>query len=353
MSSYFSATAVCADAARGIKFLTMPVAFKDYYAVLGVSREATQDDIKKAFRKLARAHHPDLAKDKKTAEEKFKEINEANEVLSDPEKRRKYDQLGANWESDGYAPPPSARGGGRGQPGEGQDYEFHFGGTGFSDFFEQFFGGGRRGSDFDDVFGSGRRPRGRTDGAEFAQPGADIEGDILVTLDEVVHGSLRSLTLRRVDPQTGEEEHDSFQVRIPPGAREGRRIRVPGKGTPGIAGGPPGNLYLRVRIAAHPDFRVEGADVFHDLELAPWEAVLGTEVVVPTPSGSVKLRIPPGTNNGHHLRLRGQGLPQAPTMERGDLYVVANVQLPSSTTEEERKLWKELSRVSRFNPRTD
>jgi curved DNA-binding protein len=330
----------------------MPVAFKDYYAVLGVARDATQDDIKKAFRKLARAHHPDLAKDKKAAEEKFKEVNEANEVLSDPEKRRKYDQLGANWESEGYPPPPP-RPGSRGPNAEAQDYEFHFGGTGFSDFFEQFFGGARRSPDFDDVFGSGRRPQERADGSAFAQPGADIEGDVLVTLSEIVHGSMRALTLRRIDPVTGQEETESFQIRIPPGAREGRRIRVPGKGAPGIAGGPPGNLYLRVRVAAHPDFRVNGADVYHDLELAPWEAVLGAEVKVPTPSGSAKLRIPPGTNNGHQLRLRGQGLPQAPTMEQGDLYVVVNIQLPSVSSAEEQALWKELARVSPFDPRRD
>ncbi|MDO8541368.1 MAG: J domain-containing protein [Opitutaceae bacterium] len=328
----------------------MPVEFKDYYAVLGVPREASQEDIKKSFRKLAREHHPDIAKNKKTAEEKFKEINEANEVLSDPEKRRKYDELGANWESGGSAPPRGARHAGWAAADGGQDYEVHFGGTGFSDFFEQFFGGAQRGGDFDDVF---RHARRSTTGAtrDVSEPGQDIEGEILVTLDEVLHGSVRSISLRRVNPRNSHEETETFQVRIPAGAQEGRRIRVPGKGGPGYGGGSAGNLYLRVRIAQDPNFQVRGSDLYHDLELAPWEAVLGTELLVPTPSGRVKLRIPPGTNNGHQLRVRGQGLPRGAAHERGDLYVIVNVQLPGKSTTEERALWEQLSRVSGFNPR--
>lgn len=327
----------------------MPVEFKDYYAVLGVPRDATQDDIKKAFRKLAREYHPDIAKDKKAAEQKFKEINEANAVLSDPEKRRKYDELGANWETGGYPPPGAQRGGWAGAGGG--DYEFHFGGTGFSDFFERFFGGGRRSAGFDDLFRQARRGAAAEEGV--SAPGQDIEGEILVTLDEVLHGSTRSITLKRVDPRTGREETETFKVRIPAGAQEGRRIRVPGKGSPGYGGGEPGNLYLRVSIATHPDFRVSGSDLYHDLDLAPWEAVLGTEVLVPTLTSRIKLRIPPGTNNGQQLRVRGQGLPRGPDGERGDLYVVASVQLPTTTTSEERALWEQLRRVSRFNPRGD
>jgi curved DNA-binding protein len=166
-----------------------------------------------------------------------------------------------------------------------------------------------------------------------------------------MHGSVRSLTLQRVDPRTGETETDQFHVRIPPGAHEGRRIRVPGKGGPGSGGGPSGHLYLRVRIAGHPDFRVQGQDLYHDLDLAPWEAVLGAQVVVPTPTGSIRLRVPPGTNRGHQLRVRGQGIPRGPGKERGDLHVVVKIQLPTSTTNEERAAWEQLRKVSRFDPR--
>jgi curved DNA-binding protein len=154
-----------------------------------------------------------------------------------------------------------------------------------------------------------------------------------------------------VDPQTGETETDTFTVRIPPGAQEGRRIRVPGKGGPGIGSGPAGDLFLRVRLAAHPDFEVRGADLYHELELAPWEAVLGRHVAVPTLSGTIKLRIPPGTSNGKQLRVRGQGLPRSPGGERGDLYVVVSVQVPTTISDEERALWEKLARLSRFNPR--
>ncbi|MEY4938378.1 MAG: hypothetical protein RIQ93_113 [Verrucomicrobiota bacterium] len=329
----------------------MPVDFKDYYTVLGVPREASEDVIKKAFRKLARQYHPDIAKDKKNAEEKFKEINEANEVLSDPAKRRKYDELGANWQTDGHGPPPGAQPRGWSAAHGREDQEVHFGGTGFSDFFEQFFGGGQRGTNYDDLFRQAQRGHRAGDNPEYAEPGVEVEGDILVTLDEVMHGSLRTISLRRVDPRTGEAASETFQVRIPPGAQEGRRIRVPGKGGAGRGGAPAGNLYLRVRLAAHPDFRCQQADLYHDLELAPWEAVLGAQVVVPTPTGSVKVRIPPGTNNGHQLRVRGQGLPTGADGARGDLYVVVTVQMPAALTAEERALWEKLSQTSRFNPR--
>ncbi len=324
----------------------MPVEFKDYYATLGVSRDASPDDIKQAFRKLARKYHPDVAKDKRTAEEKFKEINEANEVLSDPAQRRKYDELGANWQDGGRGSAPS------GGPGPGGGYsgapgpEFHFNGTGFSDFFEQFFSGaGHPGS------AGGGRGFGGGDEVGGAHPGTDIEGDILVSLHEAMHGATRSISLRTVDPHTGEEGTNSFSVRIPPGAVEGRRIRVPGKGSPGARGGPAGDLYLRVRHAAHPDFRARGADLFHDLALAPWEAVLGASIVAPTLDGTIKLRIPPGTKPGAQLRVRGQGLPMGKSGERGDLYFVADLQLPGPPGDEERALWEKLGQVSTFKPR--
>lgn len=319
----------------------MAVQFKDYYTILGVERTASDEDLKKAFRKLARQYHPDVAKDKKNAEEKFKEINEAYEVLSDPKKRKRYDELGARWQ-EGDVPPPPPPGYGqapRGGPQEEQDFEFHFGGsTGFSDFFEQFFGRrGRSAYSFDED-DEGRQTE--------AFQGRDIEGEILVTLDEVVRGTERRIALERVNPRTGETEKQTFTVRIPPGAEEGRRIRVPGKGEPSPRGGPPGNLYLRVRIAAHPDFRVRGTDLLYDLELLPWDAVLGTTVQVPTLTGQIRMKIPPGTDNGQQFRVREQGLPRAPSNERGDLYVVVKIQIPTPQTAEERALWEKLRHAS-------
>jgi curved DNA-binding protein len=327
----------------------MPVEFKDYYATLGVPRDASDEDIKKAFRKLARQYHPDVAKDKKAAEEKFKEINEAYEVLGDPQRRRKYDQLGARWkEGADFEPPPGWQAHAGRDPGGAQTYEFHFGGTGFSDFFERFFGrGGRFGFPFAaDGF----------DAEQVRQPpgparGSDIEGDILVTLDEVMNGSVRAISLQRANPSSGQTETHNFKVRIPPGVQEGQTIRVPGKGEEGAGGAGPGDLYLRVRLAAHPEFRARGADLYYDLDLAPWEAVLGTTVSVPTLDGRVNVRIPPGTNNGRQLRVRDRGLPQGQQGGRGDFYVVVNIQLPHKLNDEERALWEKLGRVSRFNPR--
>jgi curved DNA-binding protein len=326
----------------------MAVEFKDYYATLGVSRAASDDEIKKAFRKLARLYHPDVAKNKKGAEAKFKEINEAHEVLSDPEKRRKYNELGANWEQAGARQPAGAQRG-----WTTGDQEVHFGGTGFSDFFEQFFGRRQRTSDFENLFRRSARTGGTRGegGTEFAARGQDIEGDILVTLHEAMHGSMRPLTLQRMDPRTGEQASETFTVRIPPGAQEGRRIRVPGKGGPGVGGGLAGDLFLRVRLSAHPDFEVRGADLYHELDLAPWEAVLGRQVAVPTLSGTIKLRIPPGTTNGKQLRVRGHGLPKSPGGEHGDIYVVIHIQVPVTVSDEERALWEQLARLSRFNPR--
>jgi curved DNA-binding protein len=314
----------------------MSVEFKDYYAILGVPRDASAEDIKKAFRKLARKHHPDVAKDKKGAEEKFKEINEANEVLGDPEKRRKYDQLGADWQSGGIPRP------GRGRPAG--THEFNFGGTGFSDFFEQFFGGGGH-HGFTEEADFGHRPGTR------GHRGNDIEGDILVSLEEAMHGSVRAVSLKMANAKTGKPETQTFQVRIPPGVTSGRRIRVPGKGEPGAGGAEAGDLFLRVRHAAHPDFTTEGADVFHELEIAPWEAVLGAEIAVPTLDGTVKLRIPPGSENGQQLRVRGRGLPKGKSGERGDFHAVLAVQFPEKISDEEKKLWEKLRSISHFNPR--
>lgn len=324
----------------------MAVEFKDYYATLGVPRDASSDDIKKAFRALARKYHPDVAKDKKEADVKFKEINEANEVLSDPVKRQKYDRLGANWEQEeAFRPPPGAARP-RGAPGAGP--EFHFGGTGFSDFFEQFFSGGSRygfppGQEFGGGEGSAR---------SHSRRGSDIEGDILVTLHEALHGTIRPISLQSVDPRTGEVQTQAFKVRIPPGAVDGRRIRVPEKGEPGIGGAPAGDLYLRVRHAAHPYFHARGADLYRDLEITPWEAVLGAELVVPMLEGSIKLRLPAGTAQGQELRVKGQGLPKDKSGTRGDLHVIVSIQVPVNLTAEERALWEKLRDSSRFNPRS-
>ena len=326
----------------------MAVEFKDYYATLGVAREASEADVKKAFRKLARQYHPDVAKDKKVAEEKFKAINEANEVLSDPAKRKKYDQLGANWQDGGRFQAPPGRSGtrGRGTSG-GSAQEFHFGGTGFSDFFEQFFSGGSRPGFSHDGAGFDHAAAGENQ----ARRGGDIEGDILVTLEEAMTGTVRRISLKTMNPRTDEVIKHTFQVRIPPGAADGRRIRVPGQGEPGHGGAPAGDLYLRVRHAAHPNFHTREADLYHELDVAPWEAVLGAEIVVPTLDGSVRLRIPPGTEHGQQLRVRGRGLPKGKNGGRGDFHALVHVQLPAGLTAEERAQWEKLRDLSTFKPR--
>jgi curved DNA-binding protein len=328
----------------------MPAEFKDYYRVLGVPPKATDDEIKKAFRTLARKYHPDVAKDKKMAEEKFKEINEANEVLSHPESRRKYDQLGADWKTGGESRPPPGRTGGRsaGRGAGGDEYDFQFEGTGFSDFFEQFFGGragrSRGASPFD--------PNG-VDGTEVPQQalrGQDIRGDILITLDEVLTGAMRAISVRRTNARTGQEETETYQVRIPAGVQAGQSIRVPGKGGNGLGGGSAGDIFLRVRYAQNPDWQARGTDLVGHLELAPWEAILGTTVSVRTLEGSVSLKVPAGTQQGHQLRVRGKGLP-AGGARRGDLYVGVSIQVPARISKEEERLWKQLASLSAFNPR--
>jgi len=326
----------------------MAVKFQDYYETLGVARTASAEEIKQAFRKLARIHHPDVAKNKAAGEAKFKEINEAYEVLSDPAKRRRYDELGANWQEGGRGP-SAPRGGNRGRtrPSQGES-DFEFGGTGFSDFFESFFGGGREG------FGSSRRAPGQMDGAGdgFAYQGQDVEADLLVTLEEALRGSQRKVTLRRPGGNGSIERTDTYNVRIPPGVHEGQRIRLAGQGGAGHGGGPAGDLYLWVRLARHPDFSVQGADLYYDLDLAPWEAVLGVQVKIPALDGPTSLRVPPGTAAGTQLRLRGLGLPREDGT-RGDLYATARIRTPVSVTAEERALWEKLARTSKFKPRSE
>lgn len=348
----------------------MPVKYKDYYETLGVPRTASDAEIKKAFRKLAREFHPDVAKNKKQAEEKFKELNEAYEVLGDPAKRKKYDELGHNWRAGSeFRPPPgwesfSTSGGFPGRGPRGEEFEFHFGGTGFSDFFEQLFGGrgGRAG-------GFGGR-RGAAEEEFASERGRDIEGDIMVTLEEAVRGSVRSVSVRHgvvcehcggtgqrarhvcnVCGGTGQvAKTDTYQVKIPAGVREGQRLRIAGRGEAGLGGGAAGDLFLRVRFAKHPDFAVEEHNLIYEAELAPWEAVLGTSISLPTLDGRVNIKVPPGTQNGQKLRVRGRGLPQHGGGS-GDLIVVMRIEVPDRVNESERKLWEQLSRESAFKPR--
>lgn len=318
----------------------MAVQFRDYYETLGVSKTASDDEIKSAFRKLARKYHPDVAKDKKSAEEKFKQINEAYEVLSDREKREKYDQLGANWNQPGGFQPPPGWGAQQGQPGGGfyrsggdGGVEFEFGGTGFSDFFEAFFGGGRGQS----AFGGGGRGFGRS---PSSARGSDVEADIMVPLEEALHGAKRPISLRR----GGSNKVETYQVKIPRGVHEGQRIRLAGQGEAGAGGGKSGDLFLRVRLARHPDFIVEGSDLIHEIKIAPWQAVLGAEIEVPTLEGKVRLKIPPGTQGGQKFRLRELGLPTAAS-KRGDLYVLVQINVPKKITERERELWQDLAKL--------
>src|SRR6266481_2622346 len=312
----------------------MPVQFRDYYQTLGVPKTASEDEIRSAFRKLARKYHPDVAKDKKAAEEKFKEINEAYEVLSDPEKRKKYDQLGADWNRPGGFQPQwegQQPGGGFYQwGGDGGGVEFEFGGTGFSDFFEAFFGGGRGRSAFG---GFGQR-------GTMAERGSDVEADIMVTLEEALHGSTRQVSLRRA----GSKKTETYQVKIPRGVREGQRIRLAGQGEAGERGRKSGDLFLRVRVARHPDFSVEGSDLVHEVKIAPWQAVLGDQIIVPTLEGNARLKLPPGTQGGQRFRLRGRGLPGV-SGQRGDLYVVVQIAVPKKLSESERKLWEQLAQL--------
>ncbi len=329
--------------------------FKDYYKILGVDRNATQEEIKRKFRTLARGCHPDhaAAENKAAAETRFKEINEAYEVLGDPEKRRKYDNLGAEWKAHAGARAQGWQAGedffGSRAAGAGPGgYEFHFGGTGFSDFFEQFFGS-TGGSGFADRSGPGFRGAHFGNAAADGAPrGGEIESEIMVTFEEALHGSVRSISLRRRDPHTGAESTETVRVRLPAGVREGQRIRVAGKGAPGPAGA--GDLYLRVRFERHPDFRVEGDNLVCDLELAPWEAVLGCSAEIPTLEGSARVRVRPGTQGGSSLRLRGRGLPLGKG-RRGDLLARVRIRVPQKLSEKEKKLWERLAAESSFSPR--
>ncbi|GIX30871.1 MAG: curved DNA-binding protein [Porticoccaceae bacterium] len=307
--------------------------YKDYYQILGVSRDATQDEIKRAYRRLARKYHPDVSKEP-DAEARFKEVNEAYEVLKDPEKRAAYDQLGANWQAGQEFRPP---------PGWDQGFEFHgdFGGGDFSDFFEALFGRGGFG-------GFGRRAR-----REFHARGQDTHARILIDLEDAYHGATRTVTLKHTElgddgrPRVVER---TLNVQIPKGIRQGQQIRLAGQGAPGIGRGEPGDLYLEVAFKPHPFYKVEGKDVYLDLPVAPWEAALGAVVKVPTPAGLVDLKIPAGSRGGRKLRLKGRGIP---ARQPGDFYVVLQIALPPADDERSREAYRTFAAAfPSFNPRS-
>ena len=297
--------------------------YKDYYKVLGIAKAATQKDIKAAYRKLARKHHPDMNPGNAKAEARFKEINEANEVLSDPEKRQRYDQLGANWKD--YGPAPGARAG----RGRVRVNASDFGAHGFSDFFETFFGGAQaRGfPDMEEMLRGGRGPEAQ---------GADLEREIDVSLDEVLRGGIR--TLRTVAGESREVE-----VKIPPGIRDGARLRVAGEGSGGARRG---DLYLRVRVVPHPSFVRHGDDLRVEVKAPLTTAVLGGEIQVPTLEAALGVKVPSGTPSGRVFRLKGHGLPR-PGGGRGDLMAELVVVLPDSLTPRERELFEELRTLGR------
>jgi curved DNA-binding protein len=308
----------------------MPVEYKDYYKTLGVSKNASAEEIKKAYRKQARQHHPDINK-KPEAEKRFKEINEANEVLSDPEKRKRYDTVGPEWERfrQGGQQPGGFQWVYTGQPGQDPFNGGEAGG--FSDFFRTLFGEGQTDFDTGPLFGrpSARRRR--------SVAGADVESEVEITLAEAYKGTERSVEMRLPDGATRR-----LSVKIPTGVKDGQRIRLAGQGAPGSAGGPSGDLFLRVRVRPHPVFQRDGDDLRMDLPVALHEALLGADVTVPTLKGRVSLRIPPETQNGRTIRLAGQGMPRS-TGGFGDLYVTVKVVLPTKLTDKERELVNELA----------
>jgi|SRR2546422_3237671 len=316
----------------------MAVKFRDYYEILGVPRSAKAEEIKKAYRKLARKYHPDLNPQNNQAEEKFKEIQEAYEVLSDAEKRRKYDQLGANWKNGADFTPPPNWGGFQGTI----NMDDLFGGAGeqrssaFSDFFEMLFGGvGGMGGFGGSGAGQGTGTRARWG---TRAPKAEAETDLALPLEDMHRGSLRTLTVR-----LGNAEK-TIDVRIPPGARDNIKIRIP-KGGPGG-----GDLYVRLHQQPHSLFKVNGDDTEAEIAITPWEAALGSTIQVPTLDGKADVRVPPGVVSGQRLRLKGQGL-NIRGGGRGDHYVGLKIVVPKELTDAEKKLFQELSRVSHFRPR--
>jgi curved DNA-binding protein len=313
--------------------------YKDYYQVLGIGREASGDEIQKAYRKLARKFHPDVSKEK-DAETRFKEIAEAYEVLKDPEKRVKYDRFGQAWNArqEGRTPPPGY-----------EEFQFDFGGapfgagaSGFSSFFEMLFGqqapGGDRGA-WASWTNEGR--------GGWARPGASHEVEIQLPLREAARGGVRDLTLG--DP-TGHQSR-TIRVNFPAGIRSGQTIRVPGQGGQGHGGAPAGDLLLRVELAPEPGFRLEGRDLVTTVDVAPWEAALGGETTIRTLDGEVRVRVPGGTSSGRKIRVRGRGYPGGKGETPGDLIAELRVVVPAALADEEKKLYEQLRELDRSRPR--
>lgn len=326
----------------------MAVNYKDYYKTLGVSRSASQDEIKKSFRKLARENHPDRNKGDKGAEERFKEISEAYEVLGDEEKRKKYDMLGSNWKhGQKFTPPPgweSVFGG----AGGGGGFNFNTGGgVDISDFFSFFQGagggapganGGRSrsgGGGFQDIFNFGGRGRGRVDPADL-----DVQREMTISLEDALHGGIKKVAM---------PGSRSFDVNIPPGIQDGKKIRLKGQGR--VHGETAGDLFITVRIAPHPVYTLEGNDLVADLKVSPWEAALGASVQAPTPDGELSLTVPPGVGSGAKLRVSGKGFPVKPGGERGDLFFRVKILVPKKLTDKEKDLFEKLAKASKFDPR--
>lgn len=308
--------------------------FRDYYEIMGVARDASQDEIKRAYRKLARKFHPDVSKEA-DAEQRFKELGEAYEVLKDPEKRAAYDQLGADYKAGQEFRPP---------PDWNEGFEFHGGGfTGgdasqFSDFFESLFGGrgfARQGAGYRDVH----------------MRGQDSHARVLIDIEDAYRGTQRAISLQHVevDPQgRPQPKTRTLKVTIPKGISAGQQIRLAGQGSLGVGGAKPGDLFLEVDFRDHPLYRVDGKDVYLELPVAPWEAALGATVKVPTPAGAVEMKIPAGSASGRRMRLKGRGLP---ARQPGDLYVVLKIVIPEASGEEQRQAWQQLAKKFDFDPR--
>lgn len=324
--------------------------FKDYYKVLGVERTASDEALKKAYRRLARKHHPDVSK-AADAQSRMQEINEAYEVLRDRERRLAYDQVGQDWASGQTFTPP---------PGWDSGYEFSGGPKdvqepfGHSDFFEALFGAAQRTGR---AGGRGSRAAagaGRGVGDSSGMRGEDHQAKIIVPLEDAFAGAQRELLLHHpsTDGGTVRLVERRLQVSIPRGIRAGQRIRLAGQGSPGLGGGPAGDLYLEVEFAPHPQYRVEGRDLQVDLRVAPWEAALGTRLRVDTPGGAVELAIPAGSQSGRRLRLRGRGIPAGGTSgEAGDLYVQLQLVLPPADSEAARSFYRKMKDDFAFDPR--